>query len=71
MSNLIEQKRIDLEGVRSRSALPPGPDLAALRDLLLRCLEAHYGSLDKAVVVPGRAEDLLREIKDKIEAAGF
>jgi hypothetical protein len=71
INDYFEQKRIDLEGVRSRSSLPPGPDLAALRDLLLRCLEAHYGSLDKAVVVPGRAEDLLREIKDKIEAAGF
>ena len=51
--------------------MPAGPDMPALRDLLLRCLEAHYGSLDRAVVVPGRAEDLLREIRARIEEAGY
>src|SRR5437868_10325985 len=56
----FEKKRVDLEGVRARSTLPPGPDLAALRDLLLRCLEMHYGSLDHCIAVPGRAEGLLR-----------
>jgi predicted nucleotidyltransferase len=67
----FEQKRVDLEGVRARSELPPAPDMAALRDLLLRCLEMHYGSLDRCVVVPGRAEALLRQIRESIEAAGF
>ena len=67
----FEKKRIDLETARSRSTLPPAPDESAIRDLLLRCLEAHYGSLDGCVAVPGRAEQLLREIRELIERNGF
>jgi predicted nucleotidyltransferase len=67
----FETKRIDLEGARAKSALPPGPDEPAIRDLLLRCLEMHYGSLDKCVVVPGKAEGLLRQIREMIEGNGF
>jgi hypothetical protein len=67
----FEQKRVDLEGVRARSPLPPAPDQDAIRDLLLRCLEAHYGSLDRCIVVPGRAENLLRQIRELIELNGF
>jgi predicted nucleotidyltransferase len=67
----FEKKRIDLETARTRSALPPGPDEPAIRDVLLRCLEAHYGSLEGCVTVPGRAEELLRHIREQIEAAGF
>jgi hypothetical protein len=63
--------QIDLEGVRSRSGLPPGPDEDAIRDILLRCLEAHYGSLDGCIQVPGRAESLLRQIRELIEINGF
>jgi predicted nucleotidyltransferase len=67
----FELKRVALEEARTRSALPPGPDEEAIRGLLLRCLEAHYGSLDGCIVVPGRAEALLREIREKIEQAGY
>ncbi|MBI1913954.1 MAG: nucleotidyltransferase, partial [Planctomycetes bacterium] len=45
--------------------------MAALRDLLLRCLEAHYGSLQGCIVVPGRAEGLLRQVREMIEGAGY
>jgi hypothetical protein len=67
----FEQKRVDLEGIRAKSTLPPAPDWAALRGLLLRCLEMHYGSLEGCVVVPGRAEALLRQVREMIEEAGF
>ena len=67
----FEQKRVDLEGIRAKSCLPPGPNVPALRDLLLKCLEMHYGSLDRCVVVPGKAEALLRQIRETIEGAGF
>jgi predicted nucleotidyltransferase len=67
----FEQKRVDLEIARSRSALPPRPDENAIRDILLRCLEAHYGSIDRCIVVPGRAEELLRQIREMIEMQGF
>jgi hypothetical protein len=67
----FEQKRVDLEGIRARSSLPPAPDEDTIRDLLLQCLEAHYGSLDKCIAVPGRAESLLRQIRELIEVNGF
>ncbi len=66
----FEKKRIDLETAKTKSVLPPAPDERAIRDLLLRCLETHYGSLDGCVRVPGRAEDLLRRIKEMIDASG-
>lgn len=67
----FEQKRVDLETARARSSLPAVPDERAIRDLLLRCLEMHYGSLDGCVRVPGQAEDVLRRVKEMIEAAGY
>jgi len=67
----FEKKRIDLESIRAKSSLPPGPDMPYLRDLLLRCLEAHYGSLQGCIVVPGRAEGLLRQIRELIKGAGY
>jgi predicted nucleotidyltransferase len=67
----FERKRVDLEAARARSSLPAVPDEGAIRDLLLRCLEAHYGSLEKCVAVPGRAEGLLRQIRELIEVTGF
>jgi predicted nucleotidyltransferase len=67
----FEKKRIDLEHVRARSSLPVKPDVPAIRALLLQCLEAHYGSLDQCIIVPGRAEGLLRLIREQIEAAGY
>src|SRR5262249_52167616 len=67
----FEQKRVLLEEIRARSPLPPTPDEAAIRNLLLQCLEAHYGSLDRCVEVPGRAEGLLREIRAMIERSGY
>src|SRR5262249_50209049 len=63
----FEKKRIDLETARTKSALPPAADEAAIRGLLLRCLEAHYGSLEGCVSVPGRAEELLRQVRELIE----
>jgi predicted nucleotidyltransferase len=67
----FEKKRIDLETARSKSPLPAAPDEGAIRGLLLRCLEAHYGSLEGCVTVPGRAEELLRRVKAMIEAEGY
>jgi predicted nucleotidyltransferase len=67
----FERKRVDLEEVRARSSLPAGPDEEAIRGILLRCLEAHYGSLEGCIALPGRAEGLLRQIREMIELNGF
>src|SRR3954454_23934114 len=46
------EKEADLERAYAASKLPPGPDEAKLKALLLDCLEQHYGSLAGCVVEP-------------------
>tara|TARA_Y100000034_G_scaffold135520_1_gene207762 strand:+ start:2717 stop:3610 length:894 start_codon:yes stop_codon:yes gene_type:complete len=62
-----EAKEKQLEVAYHESKLQHKPDEAAIKKLLLECLEHHYGSLDAAVVVPDRAEHTLREIRDLLE----
>jgi len=50
--------------------LPHGPDEAKIKQLLLDCLEHHFGSLSEAVVVPNQERELLRRIKALCEKAG-
>jgi predicted nucleotidyltransferase len=64
------QKERDLEAAYQSSPLPHGPDEERIKSLLLECLEAHFGSLEKAVVVPGRERQLLAQIKALCEKAG-
>lgn len=45
----FEAKEKALEGVYAASTLRAGPDEVAIRQLLLDCLEHHYGSLAEAV----------------------
>lgn len=53
------------------NAVPYEPDEPAIKALLLECLEHHYGSLEKAIVVEGRSDQALRDIKSIIERAGI
>ncbi len=66
----FNQKEKGLEAAYDNSKLPHGPDEPKIRQLLLDCLEAHYGSLAGAVVVVGQERDLLKQIKDLCERAG-
>jgi len=65
----IKQEK-ELETVYNESKLPWGPDEGVIKELLLNCLEHHFGSLDKVLVVPDRIENALRQIKDICEQAG-
>jgi predicted nucleotidyltransferase len=60
-----------LEKCYAESSLPYSPDENKIKQLLLDCLEHHYGSLEKAIVNPDKATTLLREIKEKIERSGI
>jgi predicted nucleotidyltransferase len=60
-------KETQLEALVSRSPLPDQPDERAIRQLLLECLEEHYGSLDKVVARPDAAADTLRQITDLVD----
>jgi predicted nucleotidyltransferase len=62
-----QDKEKALEAVYHSSTLQYGPDEALIKRHLLHCLEAHYGDLSSAVVIPGEAEDLLRQIADLTE----
>jgi len=65
-----EKEKI-LEKSYSESKLPIGPDENAIKDLLLKCLEHHFGNLDKAVHVEGRHESALREISNICKKIGI
>lgn len=55
-------KEADLEKVYLESKLQHSPDEEAIKNLLMNCLEHHYGSLKDAVKIEGRSDQALREI---------
>jgi uncharacterized protein len=65
------EKEKSLEAVYHTSTLPYKPDEPKIKQLLLECLEIHYGSLEKAVANPSHERDLLRQIKQLCEKAAL
>ncbi len=61
------EKESHLEAACAASRLPATPDEARIKDLLMRCLEEHYGSLDACVVDPDRAVVALRVIHAELD----
>jgi hypothetical protein len=51
-----------LERAAERSTLPERPDEVAIKQLLVDCLEHHYGSLESCIVRPDAASSALAEI---------
>lgn len=45
------EKEVYLEELMNESNIPYEPDEGKIKDLLLRCLESHYGSLDAVIKV--------------------
>jgi len=58
----FDDKEKSLESLYEKSELPYGPREEEIKDLLLQCLEMHYGTLDNVVVSPGRQRRALEEI---------
>ncbi len=56
-------KEKHLENAYHDSKLPQTPDEKRIKQLLLQCLEEHYGSLEGCVVDPDAALTALREIQ--------
>lgn len=69
--DFFTQKEKDLETLYVNSTLPYGPDKDKIKELLLNCLEEHFGSLDKALVIEDRNMSLLRDIKLMLEKHGI
>lgn len=50
------------------SKLPWGTNEGEIKKLLVECLEHHYGSLAKCVVIPNAAEVALTEMRIILES---
>ena len=59
----FERKEKDLESAYADSKLPYSADEEAIRALLLKCLEHHYGSIDAALPKDTGAVSALRDIQ--------
>lgn len=64
LEDYFARKESDLERVYLSSALPDKPDVDAIRQLLMDCLEQHFGSLSAVVSRPHAAERALGEIQN-------
>ena len=63
VEDYFSQKEVLLESLYLESDLPATPDRDGIRELLLNCLEQHYGSLHDCVVESQLAETALSEIE--------
>lgn len=74
VATFFQEKERSLEELYIRSPLRHAPDEDRIKQLLVDCLEAHYGSLSKvrtsALNTPDKALETLRRIKDLCEEAG-
>ncbi len=61
------EKEHTLERLYETSSLPHGPDEDAIKQLLLDCLEEHYGSLEGCVVTDMAPLLVLRQVADIID----
>lgn len=61
----------DLEKAYAESKLPHSPDEKRIRQLLMNCLEHHYGNLSDAVVDVDAATRTLQQVADVIRKAGY
>lgn len=61
------EKESHLERVYSESTIPAVANEAAIKALLLNCLEEHYGSLEACIVDPDRSLVALRNIQAELD----
>jgi predicted nucleotidyltransferase len=63
----FEEKERQLEQAKTDSRLPESAREDEIKDLLMRCLEQHYGSLEKAVVKQSDAAKILADMQAVID----
>lgn len=63
----FDDKEKHLEELYVKSTLRHSPDEEAIKDILMNCLEQHYGSLDSAVKREVPVERMIFELKSVIE----
>ena len=65
-----EKKERALEDVYIKSDLRNYPDENAIKELLLNCLEIHFGSLDKIIARGNKFDNFINELQKLIEKYG-
>lgn len=63
----FDNKEKHLEGLYTLSNLRHSPDEEAIKDILMNCLEQHYGSLDNAVKREVPIDRMIAELKAVLE----
>lgn len=74
MEDIIEwasSKEKQLEELYHKSTLPWGPNENVIKQLLINCLEHHYGSLDNCIAIPNKEQLALSEIKEVLRKYGY
>lgn len=67
VKDLFHVKERELEKIyHETTAVPYKPDEQKIKQLLMNCLEHHYGSLDKCVVNPDKTNTLINELESII-----
>lgn len=67
---IFKNKEQQLEKLYNTSTLPWEPDEKRIKNLLLDCLEHHYGSIDKCIIREDKLTFALKEIQKIIEGLG-
>ena len=67
IADYFEAKSKSLEELYASSKLRHTPDEETIKQLLLNCLEHHYGNLSKCVVIQDKYEQALKDIQCRIE----
>lgn len=70
LQEYFETKELALEQVYLDSKLPRHPDEKALRNLLLQCMEEHYGDLSAVVQRNTSVDDVLADMRRVLEKHG-
>jgi len=63
----FEGKERALENTYATSTLPHSPDESAIKEMLMNCLEMHFGSIGDAVRREPSVEKLVRDIHDVLK----
>jgi len=61
-----KEKQLEMLYNSDKCSIPYSPDENKIKNLLLACLEHHYGNLSNVVVVPSKFEIILKEIIETI-----
>lgn len=64
---VFDQEEKVLEMLYGTSTLRHGPDKDEIRQLLIKCLEMHYGNIDNCVKTIGKEEKILRAVANLVK----